>query len=716
MKLKGSITIFIALTFAIVVSLIVTLIESARVQGSRVMVAMAGNLALDNMFSRYETELLNKYGILLFDGGLKGNVLNVSELEDTLLKNINRNVDMDSDLLLVKGQDFYGISVDEVEVENIITADSSYGLVWRSMINDYAKIHYTLDLADSILAITKAKEDCDTAQSVIDEFNNCYELVFNVNEQYLKLIQCIDGVLCDDGGIDYTALEADISFVKKLSLSEAEKINSYTISINEPRVYEVIKEELFNVTEYGESFFYKYGQLKEGVRDEVDTLISMSDGLRNFLVGTKSKLEQSMELVGKINQSISGYTTKVEKLNKLMDKVSKLISSDILESLKIELNEIISLNQKYAAMKEHLSNISEILLSDYQCVNQALNYCVDITSIKEEKFCTEENLEAYEKSYSELFSTLKGYKTEEMYLDYTGLEKRSGNKSILGCILDYGKESMLKLIIPKEKNVSKKEMEYRDLADTYMVKGDRSAIIGNDLMAITKDGINETLFNLYLIDYADNFIKDNSKGLMDYELEYLIFGNKSDLDNLTEAVTAIALIRLGCNMVHVYTDSRKVKEAYNLAVAAVGVTMNVPVIKATQYLILTAWAAGETIIDIKTLLKGEKVPLIKTSQEWQLDLEDLMRGNIQGKDSQNKDQKEKEQSGFSYENYLSALLFMADKQKKSFRSMALSELHMISKGVSNFRLKNYVYGMEIKIKYHLKDSDMKFEEKFSYTY
>ena len=72
-RLRGSVTVFAAMSFMIIASVICAMIESARVQGARVMVAMAADMALDGLFSGYERELLDKYGILLFDGAGEGN-------------------------------------------------------------------------------------------------------------------------------------------------------------------------------------------------------------------------------------------------------------------------------------------------------------------------------------------------------------------------------------------------------------------------------------------------------------------------------------------------------------------------------------------------------------------------------------------------------------------------------------------------------------------
>ena len=66
-----------------------------------------------------------------------------------------------------------------------------------------------------------------------------------------------------------------------------------------------------------------------------------------------------------------------------------------------------------------------------------------------------------------------------------------------------------------------------------------------------------------------------------------------------------------------YGDSVKKSEAMALA-ATISTLLLIPeAAEAVKQLILLAWAAGEGVIDIRSLLSGNKVPLVKTSDNWQ---------------------------------------------------------------------------------------------------
>lgn len=68
------------------------------------------------------------------------------------------------------------------------------------------------------------------------------------------------------------------------------------------------------------------------------------------------------------------------------------------------------------------------------------------------------------------------------------------------------------------------------------------------------------------------------------------------------------------------------------------------------------WSFAESILDLRELFHGGRVPLTKTAATWQLSLENLPN-LLEGLDSQRRDAK----GGMSYEDYLQVLLLSKSK-------------------------------------------------------
>lgn len=107
------------------------------------------------------------------------------------------------------------------------------------------------------------------------------------------------------------------------------------------------------------------------------------------------------------------------------------------------------------------------------------------------------------------------------------------------------------------------------------------------------------------------------------EVEYIIFGDMNENTNINRAKLSIFTIRLVFNLLHVYTDPVKVSETLELATALVGWTVfGIPIM---QNFLLVSWAALESYLDTEKLLAGEMVPLLKTTQSWFLQPENLRK-------------------------------------------------------------------------------------------
>ena len=67
-SLSGSISVFASLSLMLVASFLLILLEAARVKGMEAYGYMQRGNAMGSVFSEYERELFERYGIFLLDG------------------------------------------------------------------------------------------------------------------------------------------------------------------------------------------------------------------------------------------------------------------------------------------------------------------------------------------------------------------------------------------------------------------------------------------------------------------------------------------------------------------------------------------------------------------------------------------------------------------------------------------------------------------------
>ena len=120
-----------------------------------------------------------------------------------------------------------------------------------------------------------------------------------------------------------------------------------------------------------------------------------------------------------------------------------------------------------------------------------------------------------------------------------------------------------------------------------------------------------------------------------------------------------------------------------MAAAIVGGTGLLPLVSVMAFFIMTQWALGEAIADVKCLLSGGRIPLIKSASQWKLDLDGLLEMGREGNVSQPSSGEE----GLDYRGYLRILLFAAYGKEEIYRMMDVMQMN-IGREQEGFSLMN----------------------------
>jgi len=175
------------------------------------------------------------------------------------------------------------------------------------------------------------------------------------------------------------------------------------------------------------------------------------------------------------------------------------------------------------------------------------------------------------------------------------------------------------------------------------------------------------LYVQYLMETYQRYGVDKGHDGLKYEAEYVLCGKESDKENLASTVEKLLLLREAENYIAIMGDSGKVAQAASLATAIGGVSLNPAVIEALKFAIIGVWAYIESILDLRLLLDGGKVPVVKTKEQWTSDvmhLAGVFSTDFKAKDST---------AGLSYEDYLRILLTAEGEKKLGLRSCDVIE-------------------------------------------
>lgn len=223
---------------------------------------------------------------------------------------------------------------------------------------------------------------------------------------------------------------------------------------------------------------------------------------------------------------------------------------------------------------------------------------------------------------------------------------------------------LLQMVLPEDMKIS----------DGKIGAGDLPSLFSDEKSKEQRNIAELVLINEYCGQYFLHALSMEKREVQ-YEIEYLLHGNKTDRQNLEETVTQLFLIRQGLNMIYLLSDSGKQEEARALAAVITGVTGLAPLVEIMLCFILVIWAMGESIMDVRKLLSGGQVPLWKNQGDWRLSLDGLLTMGKERCCPDNQDEARK-RNGFSYETYLKLLLLAEDAGDKQLRMMDMIQINI----------------------------------------
>lgn len=220
-------------------------------------------------------------------------------------------------------------------------------------------------------------------------------------------------------------------------------------------------------------------------------------------------------------------------------------------------------------------------------------------------------------------------------------------------------EALIRAVIGDQASISDRELNASDrISETLDKRGSDS------------DALSSLLFRAYLAEELSHFREACETHALVYEVEYLLGGHVSDRENLLAVIGDLLLLRESVNLIGYLSDPVKIQEAKAVALTAAGVTGMPALAGVLQTGILAAWAFEDAVVDVKAMMQGEKVPLLRLFGEAYFPLE--------------------------YAGYLNVLLSFLQVEDLRAETLDLIQATM-KRGDETFDLQKCVYHAEVSV-------------------
>lgn len=450
-KVRGSITVFLSFILVIVLALIGTLLDVARVNMADSYSYRSLVSAVDTEFTKYCSELYEDYHIYMLGNG--HNLADVSgeEFINSMTQYLMYSFDSDTDLTMlqtpikVKGTEFLDLSVQDCKVEETTTLADYNGQIFEDQVAQYMKYYIAGEAADGILAKLKLLNQSKETMKVVRKKNEMDEKIAKVDKSIMKLMQVIDGITFRNNQLVVTknyTIEIQNSFAKKFCTT---RISPNSVGINHNVVWDSVKDKYIN---------------------PVERLKCMSKSLESY-IGSDDKLKALETEISELEQKIDKLknppvadpprtpdpnATQAPTVTPDPDK--KEIEKEIKELEEKKAEKQKELAGKKKEQKSDLPNVRNIAMSLYEeslgvreHTVQAINMIGSVDNDKQEGMLALTDFDSYLRDNKDKLDA-KAYKGLEDDYNQTkkymhNVDKDGKDSSVVGLVLDM-KPTLLK--------------------------------------------------------------------------------------------------------------------------------------------------------------------------------------------------------------------------------------------------------------------------------
>lgn len=655
MKEKASVTVYFSLIFMILLAVITTTVESARLAGIRVRCQSAAALGLESLFADYAAPLFEEYGLLFLEGSY-----GTGEKEAYLewyQDYVSYNVDCNKELLLMGG-DFYRSEFVGASAETVVYATDQDGNPLKEQICAAVLGDIPVNFLEELLEKLELSNQCSLLTKLFDGINQISDKVSKVD----KAVQQI-----------YEKVEA---------------LKSFRLDFEEER--ETLKQLIESLESARQS--YEHAETPEEEEEAWQNIRDCKESIAALQKEVLARQEQMQKIVKTAVDQEEIYaenTQKVaEKLKKLhqelLEENAQEVKTEIAEAIEKQITELMRFSggegdfYQVDAAKDPLQSCKEILEANIQAIKAAGS--------------NENQLLAVLESRSDKLNKLN---ISQLEILFDNSNQGESQKGILQGIKNLISQGITGFVM-EGKEISSSSLDGEELPskkygkETGFLEAFKELLSAKNLpLELLETGRDTVLTDEYVLQYFST-VAEETEHVLSYEAEYVLNGNLSDKENLEETIRQLVFLRTGMNLIYLLSDTESCSQAQEVAMAIVGFTGMMGLVRVTQLILLAAWAYAEALLDVRGLVNGGKVPFLKTKTDWKLSISNL--GSF-GKEEVSATDAE---TGLSYQYYLHILLLKENQSNKLYRIMDLLQANIRHGGWDGFLMENCICALQLK--------------------
>lgn len=661
--LKGSVSFYFVVAIVLIISVVMSVTEIARMNAQKLYLQIATDSAIDSMASLYHRKLNEYYNLY----GVEYRTINglVDEYFDFIYPYfVDEDVPIKNWYIANIEKENINLEINELVDNNYLEKEilkyMKYKLVGR-VIEFFGKDFYIENENDISMIVDEANE-------VLEETKKS-ELYAEINKRYFDFkddIKKLESYI-KKASDDIEEANQGIRYMSSMSISGSES-NAKTVSNKANRLNFTINELIENLDNFKDKMQafrnvveHSYAKYK----DDVNTgRYEYNDDIKAFI---ELEFKRFIDFVDEDSPMNKGV-----------------------EETKTQCDEIINI------IREHNTMLTSYVLA-FDRINDQLRYERSLSGEEHDSAAIRDLLDEKRDLQDTVSNELKDIKAyyrdleiQDINVDVT-TASHTHEENMLKKLIGFKDGIFLSLVMDSDKIDS--------IDDTTYSYSDFNILSNTNVLSVDKVILGEyelDKFNYFNKALNSEETKSKSEGL---EVETLITGEKSDKDAISSVINRILLIRIAMNVLHIYANGEKRDAARNFAyMLFAGFS---PILaEVMALLIITAWGTAQGLVDIKKLLNNKRVKFFHTNESWTLSVQSIIgiaESNTLGLNDGNNDDNDTGLA-FSYKDYLRLLLFLENQSDVDERMAGIIEKN-IKKEQSSFDFEKLVYSFAVDNKF-----------------
>ncbi|MDE6664238.1 MAG: hypothetical protein K2K46_12980 [Lachnospiraceae bacterium] len=149
---KGYITVFLSLSLTLILSLVLTVIEGARISAIRMKFECVADIGMNSVLAEYHRELLEQYDLLFVDTSYGSGTPSIANTQEHLRNYMQKNMQGRKTSIFNSTRDFLNMQVGMTELIEYSMASDDNGNVLKRQVSDYMADYPVGGLIDKISA------------------------------------------------------------------------------------------------------------------------------------------------------------------------------------------------------------------------------------------------------------------------------------------------------------------------------------------------------------------------------------------------------------------------------------------------------------------------------------------------------------------------------------------------------------------------------------